>query len=133
MHPIIHGTVLTGIIWYIIGFILAWIIVSIPVWLASKAVSRHSSFPRAMLATLGGLIIFAIILGIFTAIGIAIGFPILGTLGLLFGFIGVLGVFKALFETGWGGAFLIAVLAFVIVIIIDLILAFLRIVTIHFL
>jgi len=129
VHPVIHST----IIGEIIGFILAWIIASIPVWLASKAVSRHSSFPRAMLATLGGIIIFAIIVGIFTAIGIAIGLPILGTLGLLFGFIGVLGVFKALFDTGWGGAFLIAILAFVIVIIIDLILAFLGIGAIHFL
>jgi len=129
MHPIIHST----LVGEIIGFIIGWIIASIPVWLASKAVSRHSSFPRAMLATLGGIIVFAIILAIFTAIGLAVGLPILGTLGLLFGFIGVLGVFKALFDTGWGGAFLIAILAFVILVIIDLILAFLGIVTIHFL
>jgi len=122
MHPIIHGSIVGGII----AFIIAWVIASIPVWLASKAVSKHSSFPRAMLATLGGIIVFAIILAIFTVIGIPI-------LGLLLGFIGVLAVFKTLFETGWGGAFLIAILAFIIVIIINLILAFLGIAAIHFL
>ena len=132
MHLIVHTTLASTIL-YVIGFIIAWIITSIPVWLASKAVSKHSSFPRAMLATLGGLIIFAIIFGIFYIIGAAIRFPLLTALGLLFGFIGILGVFKAIFETGWGGAFLIALLAFVITIIIGIILAFLGIIIIHFL
>ena len=104
--------------WEIIKFLLAWIIVSAIVWFASYAVGASSSFPRAMLATLGGLIVFAIILVIFNAIGAAMHLPVLNTLSLLFGFVGVLEVFADVFETGFGEAFLIAILAFIIIMII---------------
>lgn len=129
MHPIFHSSLLSAIIAFIIG----WIIISIPIWIASKFVSRDSSFPRAMLASLSGIIVFTIISIIFSGIAVALGLPIITIIGLLFAFLGVLGVFKVVFDTGWGGAFLIAVLAFVIVIVINLILAFLGFATIHFL
>jgi len=47
----------------IIGLIILWIIVSIPVWLAGKAVTgRKATFGEAMIATLFGPIVYAITL-----------------------------------------------------------------------
>ncbi|BFH74160.1 hypothetical protein SJAV_21040 [Sulfurisphaera javensis] len=111
-----------GILGIIIGFIIGWIIASIPVWLASKIVSRHSSFGRAMLATLAGYIVFIIVVGIFTGISALLGRPIIGIFGIIIAFIALLGVFKILFETGWGGAFLIAILSIIIAFVIAFIL-----------
>lgn len=114
---------LPSIIEVIIGFLVAWIIASIPVWLASKLFSNESSFPRAMAATLLSIIVFAVIVFIFAFISAIIGIPILSLLGIVLGFIGVLAVYKALFDVGWLGALGIAFVAFIISIIINLILA----------
>ncbi|MDT7876578.1 MAG: hypothetical protein RXQ80_07235 [Sulfolobaceae archaeon] len=114
---------LPSIIEVIIGFLVAWIIASIPVWLASKLFSNESSFPRAMAATLLSIIVFAVIVFIFAFISAIIGIPILSLLGIVLGFIGVLAVYKALFDVGWLGALGIAFVAFIISIIISLILA----------
>jgi len=114
---------LPSIIEVIIGFLVAWIIASIPVWLASKLFSNESSFPRAMAATLLSIIVFAVIVFIFAFISAIIGIPILSLLGIVLGFIGVLAVYKAIFDVGWLGALGIAFVAFIISIIISLILA----------
>jgi hypothetical protein len=114
---------LPSIIEVIIGFLVAWIIASIPVWLASKLFSNESSFPRAMAATLLSIIVFAVVVFIFAFISAIIGIPILSLLGIVLGFIGVLAVYKALFDVGWLGALGIAFVAFIISIIISLILA----------
>ena len=114
---------LPSIIEVIIGFLVAWIIASIPVWLASKLFSNESSFPRAMAATLLSIIVFGVIVFIFAFISAIIGIPILLLLGIVLGFIGVLAVYKALFDVGWLGALGIAFVAFIISIIISLILA----------
>jgi len=122
VYPISYDTIVE----IIIDFFLALI----AVWLASRIESKHSSFPRAFLATLGGVLIFVIIFVIFDVIGKAIDLTILDTyiLGLLFGFIGVLGLFKVLFGTGWHGALLITLLMFIILSLTNLILLFLGII-----
>ena len=114
---------LPSIIEVIIGFLVAWIIASIPVWLASKLFSNESSFPRAMAATLLSIIVFGVIVFIFAFISVIIGIPTLSLLGIVLGFIGVLAVYKAIFDVGWLGALGIAFVAFIISIIISLILA----------
>ncbi|ARM77195.1 hypothetical protein [Acidianus manzaensis] len=107
--------VISEVIRSLIFFIIEWIIISIPVWLASKFFSKDSSFLRAMVATLGGIIVFGIIIFILDFIGIPL-------LGLVLGFIGILFVFKSIFDVGWLGALGIAILAFVFAIIIEIIL-----------
>ncbi|MCG2909014.1 MAG: hypothetical protein L7G92_00230 [Stygiolobus sp.] len=76
-----------------------------------------------MAATLLSIIVFAVIVFIFAFISAIIGIPILSLLGIVLGFIGVLAVYKALFDVGWLGALGIAFVAFIISIIISLILA----------
>lgn len=113
---------ITAIAYTIIGFIISWIIISIPVWLASKVFSNESSFPRAMAASLLSIIVFAIIIAIFAFIAVILGLPLIVLLGIVLGFIGVLGVYKSVFDVGWLGAFGIAILAFIITIVINVIL-----------
>lgn len=115
---------LHGIIGAIIVFLIAWIFTSIPVWLASKAVSKENSFGDALIATLFAFIVFTIITFIFGFIGLPF-------IGVIVGIIGILAVFKAMFETGWLGAIAIAVLAVIIYVIIAFILGLFGIVVAH--
>ena len=115
----------SSIIATIILFIISWVIVSIPVWLAAKVVSRNGTFGRAMAATLLATIVFVIVVAVF-------GFIHFPLIGLLLGIIGVLAVFKSVFDTGWGGALAIAILAFIIYVIIAFILALIGVSLIFF-
>jgi len=112
----------TGLIVTLIGLIIIWIIVSIPVWLAAKAVTGgKASFGEAMLATLAGPIVYFIV-------SFLVGYLLSGLLGawaFVFGYILALiawiWVFKASFRTGWLRAIAIAILAWVIFIILSII------------
>ena len=51
-----------GILFAIISLIILWIVISIPVWLAGKAITGgKATFGDALLATLAGPIVFAIV------------------------------------------------------------------------
>jgi hypothetical protein len=107
-----------GILYTIIGLIILWIIVSIPVWIAGKAVTGgKASFGDALLATLAGPIVYFIV-------SFLVGY-FLGASALIFGYILALiawiWVFKASFQTGWLRAILIAILAWVIFIVLSII------------
>lgn len=98
----------------IIGFIILWIIVSIPVYFAAKLVTGgRAHFGQAMLATLVGPIVFAIVLaiGYFVAASIFSG---LGLLALLIAFLAWIWVYKATFGTGWLQAFGIAIISVIV-------------------
>jgi len=117
-----HSVNATGLIVTLIGLIILWIIVSIPVWLAGKAVTGgKATFGEAMLATLAGPIVYFIVsflVGYFLS-------ALLGAVAFVFGYILALiawiWVFKASFRTGWLQAIAIAVLAWVIFIILSIV------------
>ena len=107
-----------GILYTIVGLIILWIIVSIPVWLAGKVVTGgKASFGDALLATIAGPIVYFIV-------SFLAGY-FLGASALIFGYILALiawiWVFKASFQTGWLRAILIAILAWVIFIVLSII------------
>ena len=107
-----------GILYTIVGLIILWIIVSIPVWIAGKAVTGgKASFGDALLATLAGPIVYFVVVFL-------VGY-FLGASALVFGYILALiawiWVFKASFQTGWLRAILIAILAWVIFVVLSLI------------
>ena len=109
-----------GILYTIIGLIILWIIVSIPVWLAGKAVTAgKATFGDALLATLAGPIVYFIVsflVGYFLGIGsTALAF------GYILALIAWIWVFKASFQTGWLRAILIAILAWIIFIVLSII------------
>ena len=106
----------------IIGLIILWIIVSIPVWLAGKAVTGgKATFGDAMIATLFGPIVYAITLII---VGYFLGTLIGSTayiIALILALIAWIWVYKASFRTGWLGGIGIAILAWIIFVVISII------------
>ena len=119
---IIEQLNLASLLTTIFGLIILWIIVSIPVWLAGKAIAgSKASFGDALLATLAGPIVYALVV---LVVDFTLG-SIIGSSAYVFGYILALiawiWVFKASFGMGWLKAILIAILAWVIFIIFSII------------
>ena len=119
---IIGNLTLTSLLVTIIGLIILWIIVSIPVWLAGKIVrGGKATFGEAMIATLFGPIVYAVTL---TIVGYFLGALIGSTayiIALILAFIAWIWVYKASFRTGWLGGIAIAILAWIIFVVISII------------
>jgi hypothetical protein len=113
---------LTSLLVTIIGLIVLWIIVSIPVWLAGKAVTGgKGTFGEAMIATLFGPIVYAVTLFI---VGYFLGALIGSTayiIALVLALIAWIWVYKASFRTGWLGAVAIAILAWIIFVVVSIV------------
>ncbi len=112
----------------IIGLLVMWIIVSIPVWVAAKILTMgRVSFSRAMLVTALGPIVSAVVFFIFAALLTAIvgdtTLPVI--IGLIVAFVAWIGVFKRGFHTGWLRALGIAMLAVIVFAVIGLIISLL--------
>ncbi len=120
---IFAATVLTlpGLLLTLIGLIILWIIVSIPVWLAGKvATAGKATLGDALLATLAGPIVYFFVSFL---VDVFLG-ALIGSTALVFGYILALiawiWVFKASFQTGWLQAILIALLAWIIFILLSI-------------
>jgi hypothetical protein len=113
--PIIGQVTVLGLLAIIVGLIILWIIVSIPVYIAGKVVTAgESSLGDAMLATLFGPIVYAITLFLVDYfLGAVIGSGAY-VLSLILAFIAWIWVFKASFKTGWLRGLAIALLAILI-------------------
>jgi len=106
----------------LVGLIILWVIVSIPAYIAGKAVTGgRATFGAAMAATLGGAVVYAIVLvGVNFFLSAVIG-PAAGVFALLLAFLAWLAVYRAAFDVGWLSAFAIAVLAVVVLFIMQLV------------
>jgi len=121
-NVIIGNMTLTSLIVTIIGLIILWIIVSIPVWLAGKAVTGgKATFGDAMIATLFGPIVYAVVLFV-------VGYFLGGAIGssayiiaLVLALIAWIWVYKASFRTGWLAGIGIAILAWIIFVVVSII------------
>jgi len=120
---------LTGISSMIISFIFGLIVSTLSVYLAAKFFGSDTSFLRAMGANILAGILGAIIIIVFAYIAAAYKSStgtalLLLILGFIISFIAVLGVYKNMFNVGWGAAFGIIIVSIVIEFILNLILAF---------
>jgi len=117
-----NGITLLSLLAIIIGLIVLWIIVSIPVYLAGKVVTGgRSTLGEAMAATvLGPIIYFIVSTGVsFFLKGILGGAA--NTLGYILAFIAWIWVYKRTFRTGWLGGLAIAILAVIVFVVIGLV------------
>jgi len=117
-----NGITLVSLVAIIIGLIVLWIIVSIPVYLAGKVVTGgRSTFGEAMVATvLGPIVYFIVLAGVrFFLEGLLGGAA--STLGYILAFIAWIWVYKRTFRTGWLGGLAIAILAVLVFVIFGLI------------
>jgi len=101
----------------IIGLVVLWVLVSIPVWIAAKILTLgKAKFTRAMLVTAIGPVVYAIVFFVSVFV-LSIAFGESGWLAILafvIAFIAWIGVFKKGFETGWLRALGIAILATIV-------------------
>jgi len=116
-------TTVTGAIILIVGLIIIWIAVSIPVYFAGKIIKGwKASFGDAMVATLGGALVYIIV---FYVVSFALG-SIIGAAATAIGFVlalvAWLAVYRGAFNTGWLGALGIVILAWIVFSVIDFIL-----------
>ena len=124
MSNLIFGNMtLTSLLVTIIGLIILWIVVSIPVWIAGKAITGgKGTFGEAMLATLFGPIVYVVTLILVDFfLGSFIGSSAY-LIGLILAFIAWIWVYKASFKTGWLGGIAIAILAVIIFAVISIVL-----------
>ena len=112
----------SNVIFTIVSLLILWIVVSIPVWLAGKAITGgKASFGDALLATLAGPIIYFIVTFLVDFfLGAAIGAPAF-VFGYILALIAWIWVYKASFQTCWIRAILIAILAWIIFIVLSFI------------
>jgi len=120
------GVTVLDIVAIAVALFVVWIIVSIPAWIAGKAVTGgKATFGEAMLATLLGPIVYIIVL---LAVDLLLG-GLLGLTGYIvafvLAFVAWVGVYKAIFRTGWLRGLAIAILALIVFVIILFILAIL--------
>ena len=118
------GEIAATVIAMLIGLLVLWVVVSIPVWIAAKILTLgRATFTRAMLVTAIGPIVYAVVFFASTAI-LSIAFGESGwllTLALVIAFISWIAVFKKGFDTGWLRALGIAILATIVFIIMGII------------
>ncbi len=105
---------------YLIGLVVLWIVISVPVYFAGRAVrGRTASFGESLWATLGGVVAYyAVFFLVAFFLGAVIGSPD-QVFALLLGLIAWLAVFRAAFHTGWLGAIGIVVIAWLILLVLD--------------
>jgi hypothetical protein len=113
-------TTLVGAIVFLIGLVILWVIVSIPVYFAGKAVTGgRSDFGDAMGATLGGAIgYFVVYFAVSFFLGDVIGSSA-SAFALILALIVWLAVYRAAFRTSWIRAVGIVILSWVILLILD--------------
>ena len=109
-----------GLLFLIVGLVILWIIISIPVYFAGKAITGgKADFGQAMGATLGGgLAYFVVYYGVSIFLGALLG-PSAAVLALILALIVWLAVYRASFDTNWIGAIGIVVVAWLILIVLD--------------
>ncbi len=113
--PIIGDLTVLNVLVFIVGLVILWVLVSIPVYFAAKVVtSGEAGLSDTMFATLFGSLVY---LGTLFIMGYAFS-PLLGAgtyvLALIVAFVAWLGVFKASFKTGWLNAIAIALVAILV-------------------
>ena len=113
-------TTLVGAVVYLVGLLILWAIVSVPVYFAGKVLTGgKSDFLDAMGATLGGAVAyFVVYFAVSFFLGAVIG-DSASAFALLLALLVWLAVYRAAFRTSWLRAFGIVILSWVILLILD--------------
>ncbi len=113
--PSLGSLTLTDVLVTIIGLVILWVVISIPAWLAGKAITGgKSTLGDAMVATLvGPIVYFVILIAVDFFLGALIG-PGAFIFALILAFIAWIWVYKSSFGTSWLGGLGIAILSIII-------------------
>jgi hypothetical protein len=122
MTMAIHAlpTTLTGLLLLIVALVILWVIISIPVYFAGKAITGGKAhFGQAMGATLGGGLAYFVVYYVVAFFLEAILGSSATILALILALIVWLAVYRASFETSWLGALGIVIVGWVILLVLD--------------
>lgn len=111
-----------NIIGLLLLLIIGIIIVSLPIYVAAKLVSRKATFGRAVIAAILGPVVFYVFLLVFgtiTALVFAFLLPIVFLLALVF----LVYFYSVIFETSFLGGLLIAIIAVIVTVILFVVLS----------
>jgi hypothetical protein len=116
-------TTLSGMLVWVLGLVILWVVISIPVYFAGKMITEGKArFGQAMGATLGGeLVYFIILYGVVFFLGPSLG-ATAALMGLGLALIAWLAVYRASFDTTWTRALGIVVVAWLVLFVLDAIL-----------
>lgn len=118
---LLQAELVIAILAVIVGLLIMWVIVSIPVWIAAKIITLgKAKFTRAMLVTAVGPVIYTVVFFLSNAaLTATLGQQFLiAAISFILAFIAWIGVFKAGFKTGWIRALGIAFVATIVFVII---------------
>lgn len=108
-----------SVIYAIVGLIVAWIILSIPVYLAARVISgKKATFGKAMLASLIAPVVELIFLFIFILVLTPFVGPVSIPVAIVISLILLIWVYASIFDTSWLGGLGIAIISVVISVII---------------
>lgn len=103
------------VLFFLVGFLLLWLLVSIPVYMAGKVVtSGKSTLGAALGATVFGPIVYVVTLMVVDLFFTSLLGSASYIVALVLAFIAWLGVFKIGFGTGWLNSLAIALLAILV-------------------
>ena len=116
-------TTLSGMLFWVVGLIILWVVISIPVYFAGKMINEGKArFGQAMGATLGGeLIYFIVLYGVVFFLGASLG-ATAALLGLGLALVAWLAVYRASFDTSWTRAVGIVIVAWLVLVVLDFVL-----------
>jgi len=116
-------TSLSAMLVWVVGLVILWVVISIPVYFAGKMINEGKArFGQAMGATLGGeLVYFIILYGVVFFLGPSLG-ATAALLGLGLALIAWLAVYRASFDTSWTRALGIVVVAWLVLFVLDAVL-----------
>jgi hypothetical protein len=114
---------LPGLLILVAALVILWVAVSIPVFVSGELMTEgRAAFGDAMAATLGGAVVYVLIL----YAGTFLLAPILGSAAPIVSFIiamtGWLAVYRSSFDTGWLGALAIVVVGWLVLLVMDVML-----------
>jgi hypothetical protein len=113
--PTIGDLTVLNVLLIVVGLIIIWVIVSVPVYLAGKLVTAgESTLSDAMIATLFGPIVYAATLFILSMLMSTWAGSGAYLWAIIIAFLAWFGVFKASFKTGWLRTLAIALLAILV-------------------
>ena len=109
----------------IIAFIVAWLIASVPVYIAARMVSgKRATFGRALIASLRGPIVVVVFLLLVSSLLFPFLFLFAYLIGIIASILALSYLFGSIFSTGMVGGFGIAILSFIVTIVVFAVLSF---------
>jgi hypothetical protein len=116
-------TTLAAVLVLLIALVILWVVVSLPVYAAGKLVTEgRAGFGDAMVATLGGAIVYFIVLwGVVFFLTPFFG-PATPIFGFLLALLAWLAVYSASFDTGFFGTVGIVLVAWAVFFVVDILL-----------